>query len=42
MPEIRTVVIYAGQELAGKGLEGAFWGDGNVPYLDWGVDYPEM
>lgn len=27
--------------LAGKGDEGPFWGDGNTLYLDYGGSYPD-
>lgn len=34
MTEVKILVTLEQQELAGRGHEGAFWGMGNVPYVD--------
>lgn len=31
----RTEMAYGGNPMTQKGEEGIFWGEGNVPYLDW-------
>ena len=38
---MKTVLAFGGLRgtLAGKGLEGAFWGDGNIPYPDSNLGY---
>lgn len=39
MIESRSVVALGEEELAGMGLVGTFWADGNVLYLTGSMDY---